>query len=163
MRMRLQKAWESRSPRERHALILLAVILSVTLYTWLVTSADQARTRLRSSIPALRVQADELQQHAAEYKRIKATPSVASSTGDLQALVQSQADAAGLSHALNGIDAIGNDQVRLTFQAVPFADWLDWVAAMQLQRIRFEKGQIEALPESGIVTVTGTFIRSTVE
>ena len=111
----------------------------------------------------LRVQADELQQHAAEYKRITATPSVASSTGDLQALVQSQADAAGLSHTLKGIDAEGNDQVQLTLQAVPIPDWLDWDAAMQLQRIRFEKGRIEALPEPGIVTVTGIFIRSAVE
>jgi len=64
---------------------------------------------------------------------------------------------------LNGIDALGDDQVEITFTAVSFADWLKWAVAMQLQRVRFEKGRIEALPEPGIVTVTGTFVRATTE
>ena len=57
----------------------------------------------------------------------------------------------------------GDDQVQVTFKAVPFADWLKWTVAMQLQRVRFEKGRIEALPEPGIVAVTGTFVRATTE
>ncbi|HKX53966.1 MAG TPA: type II secretion system protein M [Nitrosospira sp.] len=163
MMERLRKAWESRSPRERRLITILAVILSAMLYLGLISSADRARIRLRSSIPQLRVQAEEFEQQAAEYEHIKVTPSMPPSPGDLHALVQTQADAHGLSRALNGIDAMGDDQVQVTFQTVPFADWLKWTVAMQLQRARFEKGRIEALPEPGIVTVTGTFVRATTE
>lgn len=165
MRERLRKAWESRSPRERRVVIILGVISSAVLYLWLVSAADRARTRLRSSLPQLRIQAEEFEQQAAGYERIKVTPSPSPppSSGDLHALAQIQADVLGLSHALNGIDALGDDQVEITFTAVPFADWLKWTVAMQLQRVRFEKGRIEALPEPGIVTVTGTFVRATTE
>ena len=143
--------------------MILGVILSVVLYLWLVSAADRARTQLRSSLPQLRVQAEEFEQQAAGYERIKVTPSTPPSSGDLQALAQTQADDLGLSYALNGIDALDDDQVQVTFQAVPFADWLKWTVAMQLQRVRFEKGRIEALPEPGIVTVTGTFVRAAPE
>lgn len=163
MRKQLRKAWESRSPRERRVITILGMVLSAVLYLWLVSSADRARTRLRSNLPQLRVQAEEFEQQAAGYERIKVTPSPPPSSGDLHALAQTQADILGLSHALNGIDALGDDQVQVTFKAVPFADWLKWTVAMQLQRVRFEKGRIEALPEPGIVTVTGTFVRATTE
>jgi general secretion pathway protein M len=142
------------------------MILSAGLCLGLVSSADRARIRLRSNLPQLRVQAEEFEQQAAEYERIKVTPSPPPSSGDLHALAQTQADILGLSHALNGIDALGDDgddQVQVTFKAVPFADWLKWTVAMQLQRVRFEKGRIEALPEPGMVTVTGTFVRATTE
>ena len=163
LRERLRKAWEARSPRERRLILILGVILSVVLYLWLVSTADRARTRLRSNLPQLRVQAEEFKQQAAGYERIKITPSTSPSSGDLQMLAQTQADALGLSHALNGINALDDDQVQVTFQAVPFADWLKWAVAMQLQGVRFEKGRIEALPEPGIVTVTGTFVRAAPE
>jgi general secretion pathway protein M len=141
----------------------LGVISSAILYLWLVSAADRARTRLRSSLPQLRIQAEEFGQQAAGYERIKVTPFMPPSSGDLHALAQTQADVLGLSHALNGIDALGDDQVEITFTAVSFADWLKWTVAMQLQRVRFEKGRIEALSEPGIVTVTGTFVRATTE
>ena len=143
--------------------MVLGVVSSAALYLWLAAAADKARSRLHSSLPQLRVQAEEFEQQAAAYERIKVTPSMSPSSGDLQGLAQAQADALGLSHALNGIDALDGDQVQVTFQAVPFADWLKWTVAMQLQRVRFEKGRIEALPEPGIVTVTGTFVRATTE
>ena len=143
--------------------MVLGVVSSAALYLWLAAAADKARSRLHSSLPQLRVQAEEFEQQAAAYERIKVTPSMSPSSGDLQGLAQAQADALGLSHALNGIDALDGDQVQVTFQAVPFADWLKWTMAMQLQRVRFEKGRIEALPEPGMVTVTGTFVRATTE
>ncbi|PTQ80687.1 general secretion pathway protein M [Nitrosospira multiformis] len=157
MRERLRKAWESRSPRERRVIIILGVISSAVLYLWLVSAADRARTRLRSSLPQLRVQAEEFEQQAAGYERIKVTPSPPPSSGDLHTLMQTQADVLGLSHALNGIDTLGNDQVQITFTAVPFADWLSWLAGMQ-QHVRLETARVEALPEPGRVKVIAIFI-----
>lgn len=163
MRAWLREAWESRTPRERRAITALAIVLSVAMYSSLITSADRARTQLRSSIPILREQAHEFQQQASEYERVKATPSMSSELGDLRALVQSQADAAGLSHALSSIDAVDTDRTQVVLNAVPFADWISWVAAMELHRIRTSSSRVEALPQPGIVNVTATFIRSTPE
>jgi len=160
---RLRETWESRTPRERGAMTALAIVLSVTMYSSLITSAEQARTRLRSSIPILRDQANEFQRQASEYERLKATLSVSSEPGDLRALVQSEADSAGLSHVLSSIDAVDTDRTKVVLNAVPFADWISWVAAMEMHGIRINSSRIEALPQPGIVDVTATFIRSTPE
>lgn len=156
---RFRKLWESRAPRERRFTAVLAIILGVTLYLWLVTEADRARAQLRASVPALQAQAVRLEQQASEHERLRAAPPPAASSIDLSTLVQTQVDAAGLSHTLVSIDSADDNQVRVVFSAVPFADWLDWAAAMQLQQVRFDGGRIEALPEPGMVRVTGAFIR----
>lgn len=161
MRARILELWESRAPRERMSIAMLAIVVGVTLYLWLVMEADRARTQLRASVPLLRLQSVRLEQQASEHESLRAAPPQAASTDDLRTLMQTQVDAAGLSPALVGIDATDTNQVRVVFNAVPFADWLSWVAVMQSQQVRFDSGRIEALPEPGMVSVTGTFIRVT--
>ena len=161
MRARILKLWESRAPRERMSIALLAIFLSVTLYLWLVVEADRARTQLRASVPVLRAQSVRLEQQASEHENLRAVPPLAASPDDLRTLMQTRINAAGLSHALVSLDAMDANQVQVGFSAVPFADWLNWVVAMQSQQVRFDGGRIEALPEPGMVSVTGTFIRIT--
>ena len=161
MRARILELWESRAPRERMFIAVLAIFLGVTLYLWLVTEADRARTQLRASVPVLRAQSVRLEQQASEHESLRAVPPLAASPDDLSTLMQTQVNAVGLSHALVSIDAADANQVWVVFSAVPFADWLSWVAAMQSQQVRFDGGRIEALPEPGMVSVTGTFIRVT--
>ena len=159
MRAKLRKAWESRAPRERRAIAVLAIILSVILYLWLVTSADRARAQLRSSVPMLRTQAVQLEQHASEHERLRVAPRSSVNPVDLRILLQTQADALGISHALAGIDMQTSDQAQVVMNAVPFAEWLSWVAAMQLQHVRLDSSRIVALPAPGMVNATATFIR----
>lgn len=159
MRARILKLWESRAPRERLFIVGLAIVVGITLYLWLLTEADRARTQLRASVPLLRTQSVRLEQQASEHESLRAAPPRAASSEDLRTLMQFQMDAAGLSHALVSLDAADANQVQVIFSAVPFADWLNWVAAMQVQQARLDGGRIEALPEPGMVGVTGTFIR----
>ncbi|MDE2367270.1 MAG: type II secretion system protein M [Betaproteobacteria bacterium] len=159
MRARLRKAWESRAPRERRTTIALAIILSVTLYGWLVTSADRARAQLRSSIPVLRGQATILEQHASELERLRAAPRPSINPVDLRVLMQTQADALGISHAEASIIMQTPDQVQVTLSAVPFEDWLNLVGAMQLQHVRLDSSRMAALSAPGMVSVTATFVR----
>jgi type II secretory pathway component PulM len=49
----------------------------------------------------------------------------------------------------------------VAFGSVPFADWLDWVVALQAQHIRLEAARAEALQTPGLVGVTATFARPT--
>lgn len=160
MKAKLRTLWQSRAPRERVVIAVLAVLAGVASYLWLVQSADRAHTRLRATVPALRAQAARLEQQAGELERLRAAPPVASSKTDLRTLVQAQAGAAGLSRALVRIDAPDANQVVVVFGAVAFTDWLNWVAGLTAQQVRLEVCRVEALSTPGLVSVTATLVRS---
>ncbi|CAG4883517.1 conserved protein of unknown function [Georgfuchsia toluolica] len=160
MKARLQKLWESRSPRDRVIIVTLAVVVGAMLYLLLVQSANQARTQLGASVSVLRAQALRLESDANELARVRAMPSPPTPQSDLRTQIQSQANATGLGRALLRIDARGADQVQVVFGSVPFADWLAWVATLQEQRIRLDTSRIEALTTPGLVSITATFTRA---
>ncbi|HEV8259155.1 MAG TPA: type II secretion system protein GspM [Burkholderiales bacterium] len=160
MNAKLRTLWQSRAPRERVVIVVLAVLVGIASYVWLVLSADQAHTRLRASVPALRAQAVRLEQQAAELEHLRSAPPASVSTTDLRTLVQAQAGAAGLSRALGRIDALDANQVVVVFGAVAFADWLNWVASLKSQQVRLDACRVEALSTPGLVSVTATLVRS---
>lgn len=160
MKARLQKLWESRSPRDRVIIAVVAAIVGAMLYLLLVQSANQARTQLGTSVTALRAQALRMESDANELARVRAMPIPAAPQSDLRTQMQSQANATGLGRALLRIDAKGADQVQVVFGSVPFADWLAWVATLQEQHIRLDTSRIEALSTPGLVSITATFIRA---
>jgi len=160
MRARLRKLWESRPPRDRVIIAILAAVVGAVLYLWLVQSAYRARTQLVSSVFVLRAQALRLDSDATELARLRATPVPPAPQTDLRTQVQAQAEAAGLARALLRIDAQDANQVQVVFGSVAFADWLTWVASLQAQRIRVDTGRIEILTTPGLVGVTATFTRA---
>lgn len=160
MKARLRKLWESRSPRDRAIIAVLAAVVGIALYLSLVQSAYQARTQLGASVSVLRAQALRLDADANELARARAEPATPAPQTDLRTQVQAQAGAAGLASALLRIDARDADQVQVAFGSVAFADWLAWVATLQAQRIRLDTGRIEALSTPGLVSVTATFTRA---
>ena len=160
MKARLRKMWESRSPRDRVLIAILAAVIATALYLWLVLSAQRARTQLGASLSVLRAQATRLDLDATELERVRALPVPAAAQTDLRTLVQSRAETAGLARALVRIDAPDANQVQVVFGAVAFAEWLGWVAALQAERIRLDTGRIEALTTPGMVGITATFTRA---
>jgi general secretion pathway protein M len=156
----LKTAWTSRSPRERVVIAALIAILAVAGYVLLVRSAERGRGQLRASVATLRTQAALLDQQAAEHQLLRATPAAPVSPTDLRALVQARADAARLTGALTRIQALDTDHVQVAFGAVPFADWLRWVAALQAQNVSLDAARIEALSAPGMVSVTATLGRT---
>ena len=160
MRARLRKRWESRSPRDRLVIAVLAALVGALLYLWLVQSAYRARTQLGSSVSVLRTQALRLNLDAAELERVRAAPVPPAPQTDLRAQVQAQAAAAGLARALVRIDAPDANQVQVVFGSVAFTDWLAWITALQAQRVRLEASRIEALSTPGLVGVTATLSRA---
>jgi general secretion pathway protein M len=160
MRARLRKIWESRSPRDRVLIAILAALVAAVLYLWVAQSAQRARTQLGASLSVLRAQAIRLDLDATELERVRAMPVPPAAQTDLRTLIQARADAAGLTRALVRIDAPDANQVQLAFGAVAFADWLAWVASLQAEHIRLDAGRIEALSTPGMVGVTATFTRA---
>jgi general secretion pathway protein M len=160
MRARLRKIWESRSPRDRVLIAILAAVVAAVLCLWLAQSAQRARTQLGASLTVLRAQAIRLDLDATELARVRAMPVPPAAQTDLRTLIQARADAAGLARALVRIDAPDANQVQVVFGAVAFAEWLAWVASLQAERIRLDTGRIEALSTPGMVGVTATFTRA---
>lgn len=160
MREKLQKTWQSRSPRDRKIIIAFLVMLGAAAYVWLVLAGGQARLHLRSSVTALRAQAEYLDQQAAEYQRLIVTPLPAASPTDLRTLVQSRIADTGLARSLVRIDAKDADQVVVVFDALAFTDWIQWISSLKSQRVRLDACRIEALAATGLVSVTATIVRS---
>jgi len=160
MKARLLKLWESRSPRDRMIIVVMAAVVGLLLYLSLVQSAYRARTQLGASVSVLRAQALRLDADANELARVRAAPAVPVPQADLRTQVQAQAGAAGLAQALLRLDAKDADQVQVVFGSVAFADWLAWVATLQAQRIRLDTSRIEALSTPGLVSVTATLARA---
>jgi general secretion pathway protein M len=159
VRAALRKAWLARSPLERTLVASLAVLLSIAGYVLLVQSAERGRAQLRTSVAALRSQAVLLERQAAEHQLLRAAPAKPASPTDLRTLVQSRADAARLA-GLTRIEALDADHVQVVFGAVPFADWLGWVAALQAQHVSLDAARVEALSAPGMVSITATLGRA---
>jgi general secretion pathway protein M len=159
MKARMRKLWQSRSPRDRVMIAALAAVVGAALYLSLLQSAYRARAQLGASVSRLQVQAQRLDADANELARARAAPAAPAPQSDLRTQLQAQAGAAGLAQALLRIDAQNTDQVQAVFGSVPFADWLAWVATLQVQRIRIDTSRIEALSTPGLVSVTATFTR----
>lgn len=160
MNAALRRLWMSRSPRERLVIVVLAALLAVAAYPWLLVTADRARTQLGERVALLRTQSALLEQRAAEYQRLRAAPAPPASPTDLRTLVQSRVEAARLSGAVTLLEAPDAQHVRIAFGAVAFAGWLDWVAALQAQHVHLEAARIEALAAPGQVSVSATFVRA---
>ncbi|MEX0958589.1 MAG: type II secretion system protein M [Burkholderiales bacterium] len=160
MKTRLRMLWLSRSPRERAIVATLAVLLGIAAYAVLVQTAAKERARLNTSVTALAAQATRLERQATEFERLRAVPAISISQTDLRTLVQSQADAAALSHALVRIDVQDANQVTVVFGAVAFADWHNWIAGLASQHVRLDTCRIEALSTPGLVSVTATLVRA---
>jgi len=159
MKAAVKKAWESRSPLERMVIAALAAVLGIAGYVLLVQSAERGRAQLRTSVAALRTQAVLLDRQAAEHQLLRAAPATPASPTDLRTLVQARSDAARLS-GLTRIEALDVDHVQVVFGAVPFADWLGWVAALQAQHVSLDAARVEALSAAGMVSVTATLGRA---
>lgn len=160
MKEQLRKSWQSRTPRERTIIAVLALMVIAVLYISLLVSANRARPHLRASVLTLRTDAVRLEQYASEVERLRAARPPAVSQTDLRTLIQAQAGSAGLASALIRIDAPEANRVQMVFGAVPFPDWLNWVVVLNVQNIRLETCRIEALSKPGLVSVTATFVRA---
>jgi type II secretory pathway component PulM len=157
---RLRNIWVSRAPRERKIISVMAAVLVIALYAWVVQSVGQAGLRLRASGMTLQAQAIRLDRQAAELGRLRNAPVLSVSQTNLRTLVQDHAGAAGLSRALVSIDAPNPDQVVMVFGAVAFADWLKWIDGLKSQHVSIEACRIEALSTPGLVSVTATLVRA---
>jgi general secretion pathway protein M len=160
MKTQLRTLWLSRSPSQRRVIIGLAAVLGMALYAWLLISGGSLRAQTQVSVGILRAQSATLEQQAHDLKRLQALPQPPISRVDLGEQIRVRADEAGVGHALVIVAAPDAKRMVVAFAAVAFPDWLDWVAALNVQQVSLAACRIDALPTPGMVKVTATLLHN---
>lgn len=153
MKNALLQFWRSRAPRERVVLAGGAALLGAALayaYGWLPMQREAAQ--LRAALPALRAQAQQLQQDAHEAVRLRSRAAVPQSGGSLAPLIEARATAAGLRERIETITLQDGGRVRIVLPAVEFDAWMAWMGELQAAHgVRVESVRVEATDEPGVV------------
>jgi type II secretory pathway component PulM len=155
-----RSTWAARSNGARTLATAAAALLAIAGYIAFVYAIDASRTRMRSSVAALRADAVKLERNAAELERLRGQGMPQTQQGDLRALIEASARSAGFSQAQMRIDAKAAQEVAVVLGSVSFGAWLAWVADLEKQQVRLETCRIEPMSAAGLVSVTVTFVRS---
>jgi general secretion pathway protein M len=160
MKALLIQFWRARAPRERLILGGGAVLLVLALgyaYGWLPMQRDAAQ--MRKTLPQLRVQAQQMQQDAAEVERLRAQPVVARSVDSLTLAVGQRAIASGLRERIESITAQDARHVRVVLTQVALDEWLAWLGDLQTNDgLRVESAHIVAGDAPGQVRVDAVLV-----
>ena len=154
-----KRNWDARAARERRAITLGALLLSPLLgYFLLWQPAHVANAKLHAGIPNMRIQAAHLRVQASEAEALRHAPRPAVlDAAALKTAIEESAVRHQMRAALSSLDAQQPDAVRITFAAVSFEQWLNWLRGLQQeQHIRAESVGIAALPQPGMVKINAT-------
>lgn len=154
-----KRYWDGRAARERRFIVFSALALGPLAAFWLLWQpAHRASAKLRTSVPALRVQAEQMRAQEAEAGMLRHRPRPATlDASALKLAVEASAARHQLREAVTTLDAIEPRSVRVTLASVSFEQWLGWLRDLQReQHIRANSVAITALPQTGMVKVSAT-------
>ncbi len=154
-----KRHWDSRTARERQTLVLAAlVLLPLLAYLLLWQPAHTALTKLRASVPVMRVQVEQLRVQAAEVAMLRHRPKPAVlDASALKSAIEASADRHQMRDALSTLVAQEPNAVRVTLASVSFEQWLRWLRVLQQeQHVRADSVSIAAMPQTGIVKISAT-------
>lgn len=148
--------WRARNSRERWIIVIAGGLLLIALLdTVLWQPLLKSRDRLRRSVPELRLSVEQVKSQSALAQQLKARAgSSESQTGDLSQSLSQAAMGAGLAKNLSEVRSTDPNRVSVTLDAVAFDAWINLLSTMQMQYgAKLESGQLEALPDSGMIKV----------
>lgn len=127
----LRDFWLQRAPRERIALAAAAaVVLLAAIYLFLIEPAAAGIPRLERTVPAARMQAEQLDRLLAEVASLKTKPQSATlAPAEIRAAVERSLQAAGLKPAK--IVPLAEGDLQIAFANVPYAAWSTWLASTE--------------------------------
>jgi general secretion pathway protein M len=152
MKENLKQFWQQRTHTERRTLTIGGALLAIALlYAFIWHPLTQEQQRLRAALPQLRAAAAQMQIQAAEVKRLRNLPQKSAQPNLRSALEYMSAHSAIGSPAISPMDA---DHARITFNAVAFDGWIEWVKTLQAEQgVRVESAEVFALAEPGMVKI----------
>lgn len=124
-------------PRERHTLLLGALVLSALLLYFLVWEPFQAaRAQLANIIAAQESDLQWMQQAAGQIRQLRANQSTEparTDTTSLLAIIDNSTRAGDLAKVSKRIEPQGESSVRVNFETVRFTFLLQWLAVLHAQ------------------------------
>lgn len=156
-----KQSWDSRSAQDRRILTVLAVVLAPLIaYVLLWQPAHTGVARLETSLPLMRFQADWMRRQAEQVDMLqqRAKPSLLNPS-EMKTAVERSAEAYQLRSAIESMEGIEPDGLRIAFSAVPYARWLEWARHLQQdQHIRIDTLDVVALHTEGMVKINATLV-----
>lgn len=154
-------AWDSRPPQDRRALSLAAAVLVPTLaYFVLWQPAHVGVSKLQAQLPTLRTQAALMRREAREVEVLQqqAKPAMLNPTA-MKSAIEDSAEAFQLRGAIQSLEGMEPNGVRISFASVPYGQWLAWVRRLQQeQHIRVDTLSVVALQTEGMVKIDATLV-----
>ncbi len=154
LRERALTYWLARTDQERKFLAVGGAVVLVSLvYALLLAPAIEGRDNLRSSLPALRQQAAQLQTLAAEAQTLAANPA--------PQVPPMSSDALSASMAQRGLKAgsitMTGEYAKVQLNGVSFANLVAWLDAQRREnRVQVQDAVFTALAAVGQVDATLT-------
>ena len=154
-------AWGQRPERERRILAAGAAVLAPALFYLLFWQpAHEGIARLEKTLPVMRMQAALMKREAAEVDtlRQRAQPALMTPAA-MKAAIENSATMFQLRSAIESMENVEPNGVRVTFSSVPYAKWLDWMHSLQqAQHIRVDTLSVVALQSEGMVKISATLV-----
>lgn len=152
MKENFAQFWQQRTPAERRTIAIGGTLLAIALlYAFIWHPLMQERQRLRAALPQLRAAAAQMQLQAAEINHLRNLPPKSFNNNMRNALEYMSAHSAIGSLSISTLDS---DRARVSFDAVAFDSWIEWVKMLQAEQgVRVESAEVFALAEPGMVKI----------
>ncbi len=154
-------AWAQRPERERRILAAGATVVVPALFYFLLWQpAHEGIVRLEKTLPVMRMQAALMKREAAEVDtlRQRAQPALMTPAA-MKTAIENSATAFQLRSAIESMENVEQNGVRITFSSVSYAKWLDWMHSLQqAQHIRVDTLSVVALQSEGMVKISATLV-----
>lgn len=154
-------SWDSRSTQDRRALMAAAVVLApILVYFVLWQPAHAGVARLEEKLPAMRTQAGLMKREVREIEVLQqqAKPTMLNPT-EMKTIIENSAEASQLRSAIQSLEGMEPNGVRISFSSVPYALWLNWIRRLQQeQHIRVNTLSVVALQTEGMVKIDATLV-----
>lgn len=156
-----KKAWDRRPAHERRILGITSIVLTpLVIYFLLWQPAHQAVAKLEKVLPLMRMQALLMKRQAVEVEalRLRAQPASLDPAA-MKTAIENSAASFKLRGSIETLESVEPNGVRITFSAVPYAQWLNWMRSLQHdQHIRVETLSVVALQSAGMVKISATLV-----
>jgi general secretion pathway protein M len=154
-------AWDSRPPQDRRVLAFGAAVLAPILaYVVLWQPAHAGVAKLQAQLPEMRTQAALMRREAREVEVLQqqAKPAMLNPTA-MRTAIENSAAEFQLRGAIQSLEGMEPNGVRISFASVPYAQWLGWVRRLQQeQHIRVDTLSVVALQTEGMVKIDATLV-----
>ena len=158
---KIQTYWKGLPSRERWVLgsgfVLLFTVILV-FYIW--QPMNRERLKLRTSLPQLKINAEQMRFNAVEVARIKSLPLLAPlPVSKMKEALEQSAEKYNLKNALTFVNVESAGRISIEMENVSFDRWVRWLGSLQEQnKMLLESCQVEALTQPGMVKVKAKLV-----